>query len=149
MTTTSFYAFALFAVSTSIGAQTLQGPESVEYDHRTGHTYISNKDANPRQILVRDEQGDLAVFAQYSGGQPHGLRIAGDVLYVAAGGVIRGFRLEDASALPVITIAGAQFLNGMATDGDQRLWVSDFNGRRIHAIDLSPPAPVVTTLVAA
>ncbi len=135
--------------SASASGQSLQGPESVEYDHRTELTYISNKNANPRQILVRDADGNLSLFKQLVGNaQPHGLRIADDVLYVATGSTVQGFELPGANPVPVIAVPGASFLNGMATDGHKRLWVSDFGTARIHAIDLSQSPPVVTTLVA-
>ena len=148
MTRSLIIALAL-TVACPLSAQTLQGPESVEYDHRTGRTYVSNKGASPPQILVRAANGDLSVFKTLSGGSPHGLRIADDVLYVATGGTVQGFRLAGAAALPVITVPGASFLNGMATDGHERLWVSDFSTAKIHAIDLSTSTPGVTTLVPA
>lgn len=142
-------AFIALASACPLAAQSLQGPESVEYDYRTGRTYISNKGANPPQILERAANGTLSVFTQLAGAAPHGLRIADDVLYVATGNTVQGFHLAGAAAIPAITIPGASFLNGMATDGHERLWVSDFSTARIHAIDLSPSTPVVTTLVPA
>jgi DNA-binding beta-propeller fold protein YncE len=141
-------AFVALAPTHPLAAQSLQGPESVEYDYRTGRTYISNKGANPPQILMRAANGSLSVFKQLAGASPHGLRIAGDVLYVATGNTVQGFRLAGAAAVPAITIPGASFLNGMATDGRERLWVSDFSTTRIHQIYLSPSTPSVSTLVA-
>lgn len=139
-------ALALLA-ATPLSAQSLQGPESVEHDFRTDRTYISNKGASPPQVLVRSDSGALSVFKQLAGAAPHGLRIVHGVLYVATGGTVQGFRLAGGEPVPVIPIAGAMFLNGMATDGHSRLWVSDFNTQRIHEIDLTQATPSVTTLV--
>lgn len=139
-------ALALVAAS-PLSAQSLQGPESVEHDARTGRTYISNKGASPPQILVRAGDGTLSVFRQLVGAAPHGLRIVDGVLYVATGNTVQGFQLAGGEPVPVIAIAGAAFLNGMATDGHSRLWVSDFSTQRIHEIDLTPATPSVTTLV--
>lgn len=145
-----FLFLTCFAVTSESFAQSLDGPESLEFDHRTGSTYISNKGASPGQILKRDSEGTLTLFRTLTGsGQPHGLRIAGDAIYVATGGTIQAFRLLDAEPLPTIPVPGASFLNGMATDGRERLWVSDFSGGRIHAIDLSVSPAVVTTLIPA
>jgi hypothetical protein len=139
---------ALAALPLAATAQVLNGPESLEFDPRTGITYIANKDAD--QILARAPGGALSLFKQLAVGSasPHGLRIAGDTLYVAFGGSVLGFALADGTATAPIPVAGAVFLNGMASDGRDRLWVSDFNTRRIHAIDLAVAPPAVTTLVA-
>lgn len=139
---------ALAALPPAASAQVLNGPESLEFDPRTGITYIANKDAD--QILARAPSGTLSLFKQLAVGSPspHGLRIAGDTLYVAFGGSVLGFALADGTATAPIPVAGAVFLNGMASDGRDRLWVSDFNTRRIHAIDLAVAPPAVTTLVA-
>jgi sugar lactone lactonase YvrE len=139
---------ALAPLASAPQAQVLTGPESLEFDHRSGITYVASKDAD--QILARAPGGSLSLFKQLPVGtpSPHGLRIAGDTLYVAFGAAVLGFALADATATPAIPIAGAGFLNGMASDGRDRLWVSDFSTRRIHAIDLSAAPPVVTTLVA-
>jgi streptogramin lyase len=137
------------AAAQPIAAQSLQGPESVEHDFRTGRTYVSNKGAMPPQILVRSAAGTLSMFTQLAGAAPHGLRIVGDVIYVATGSTVQGFRLAGATALPVIAVPGASFLNGMATDGHLRLWVSDFSNARIHEIDLTANPPAVSTLVPA
>jgi sugar lactone lactonase YvrE len=138
----------LLLLSVAAHAQTINGPESLEYDHRTGITYIANKNAD--QILMRSGNGTVSLFKQLAVGSPspHGLRIAGDALYVAFGATVLGFTLNDATALTEIPVAGASFLNGMASDGRSRLWVSDFSTRRIHAIDLTVNPPAVSTLVA-
>lgn len=143
-------AFAAVAAGlpAAVLAQAINGPESLEFDARTGITYVANKNAD--QILARDGAGTVTLFKQLTVGSasPHGLRIAGDAIYVAFGGSVLGFRLDNGDALPAIPVAGASFLNGMASDGRTRLWVSDFTVRRIHAIDLATPTPTVTTLVA-
>jgi hypothetical protein len=46
------------------------------------------------------------------------------------------------------TVSGASFLNGMASDGVNRIWVTDFSAKKIHEIDVTDmSAPVLTTIV--
>lgn len=127
----------------------LEQPESVEHDARTGIIYVSNKEATPGNVVAIAPDGSIKPFAVLQGeGKPHGLRIAGEVLYVVHGASVQGFSLADGKAQPVIDIDGAQFLNGLASDGRSRLWASDSLTRRVHGIDLSTDPVTVATVVA-
>lgn len=124
----------LSVLSLPLAAQTLSGPESLDYDAAGERYLISNRSAG--QILARSSSGTLSVFTD-DPGSPAGLEIVGNVVYVADGGFVRGYRLADAVRVVNHAVAGAVFLNGLASDGNTRLWTSDFSGQRLHEIDLS------------
>jgi|CXWL01.1.fsa_nt_gi sugar lactone lactonase YvrE len=115
-------------------AQSLSAPESLDYDAAGGRYLISNRGAG--QILARSSAGVLSVFTD-DPSTPNGLEIVGDTVYVADGTFVRGYRLSDAVRVVNYQISGATFLNGLASDGATRLWVTDFSGLRLHEVDLS------------
>ncbi len=118
----------------TLRAQTLNAPESLDYDAAGARYLISNRGAG--QILARSSSGVLSVFSD-DPGSPAGLEIVGDLVYVADGSFVRGYRLSDAVRVVNYTVSGASFLNGMTSDGVDRLWVSDFSGQRLHQLDIS------------
>lgn len=125
-----------------LAAQTLSGPESLEYDAAGERYLISNRSAG--QILARAANGSLSVFTD-DPVSPAGLEIVGAHVFVADGGRIRGYRLADAVRVVDYAIPGAAFLNGLSSDGDTRLWASDFSGQRLHQIDIGNLAAVSHT----
>lgn len=125
----------LFALSVApVAAQSLSGPESLEYDAAGARYLISNRSAG--QILARGANGSLSVFTD-DPGSPAGMEIVGGHVFVADGARIRGYRLGDAVRVVDYAIPSATFLNGLASDGSTRLWASDFTNRRLHQIDIS------------
>jgi hypothetical protein len=125
-----------------IAAQTLSGPESLDYDAAFDRYLISNRSAG--QILARSTAGVLTVFTD-DPGSPAGLEIVGGVVFVADGGFVRGYRLSDAVRVVNYQISGAVFLNGLASDGGIRLWTSDFSGQRLHQLDVGDLGAVTHT----
>ncbi len=121
-------------LSSHSNAQTLSGPESLDFDAAGGRSLISNRSAG--QILARSAAGVLTVFTN-DPSSPAGLEIVGDHVFVADGSRVRGYRLSDAVRVVDHPISGATFLNGLAGDGGTRLWVSDFSGLRLHQLDIS------------
>lgn len=121
-------------LSLPLAAQTLSGPESLDYDAAGARYLISNRSAG--QILARSATGTLSVFTD-DPGSPAGLEIVGDIVYVADGGFVRGYRLSDAVRVVNHAVTGATFLNGLSSDGGTRLWTSDFSGQRLHELDLA------------
>ena len=115
-------------------AQTLSGPESLDFDAAGNRYLISNRSAG--QILARSTAGVLSVFTD-DPTSPAGLEIVGGYVFVADGGRIRGYRLSDAVRDVDYPITGASFLNGLSSDGATRLWTSDFSGQRLHEVDIS------------
>ncbi len=128
-----FFSLALMSAST-LSAQTLNAPESLDYDAVGARYLISNRGAG--QILARSSTGVLTVFSD-DPASPAGLEIVDGIVYVADGGLVRGYRLSDAVRVVNYTVSGASFLNGMVSDGAGRLWVSDFSGQRLHQLDIS------------
>ena len=48
------------------------------------------------------------------------------------------------------TISGAVFLNGMASNGVDKLWVTDFSAKKVHELNVADLAnPTSTVIVAA
>jgi len=122
-----------------IAAQILSGPESLEYDASADRYLISNRSAG--QILARSAAGALSLFTD-DPTSPAGMEIVGGIVLVADGSFIRGYRLGDAVRVVNYQISGASFLNGLASDGGDRLWTSDFSGLRLHQMDLSNLASI-------
>jgi DNA-binding beta-propeller fold protein YncE len=128
-------------------AQSLSGPESLDYDAAGDRYLVSNRGAG--QILARASNGTLSLFTD-DPASPAGLEIVGAHVFVADGARIRGYRLSDAVREVDYPIPGATFLNGLASDGGTRLWTSDFSGQRLHEIDLSNLSAIThTTPIAA
>ncbi len=126
-------------LSLSTAAQTLSGPESLEYDASADRYLISNRSAG--QILARSAAGALSLFTD-DPTSPAGMEIVGGIVLVADGSFVRGYRLSDAVRVVNYQISGASFLNGLASDGGSRLWTSDFSGLRLHQLDLSNLASI-------
>jgi hypothetical protein len=61
---------------------------------------------------------------------------------------VRAYDLTTGSLISSITISGANFLNGMASDGVSRLWVTDFGANEIHEINYADlQNPTYSTVV--
>ncbi len=114
-------------------AQTLSNIEAVEYDNVYGRFLVGNGN---RVIQVDGNGNEVAYF----GTEPkadYGMEVMGNVLYTIVGSAVKGYDLTSGALVSTITITGAQFLNGMASDGDHRVWVTDFNAKKIHEIDFT------------
>jgi hypothetical protein len=123
----------LLLAAGSLHAQTLNAPESLDYDAAAARYLISNRGAG--QILARSSGGVLTLFTD-DPSSPAGMEIVAGVVYVADGGFVRGYRLSDAMRVVNHPISGATFLNGIASDGGSRLWVTDFSSQRLHQLDI-------------
>lgn len=117
-------------------AQTISSPESVRYDGANARYLISNRGAG--EILARSLSGILTTFST-DPASPAGIEIVGDLLYVADGTRVRSYRLDTAQRIADYAIPTSSFLNGISSDGANRLWVSDFSGSSIYELDLSTP----------
>jgi len=114
-------------------AQALTGIESVEYD-AVNHRFLVSNGNNIIQV-----NGDGEPVAEF-GTAPaadYGMEIMGDALYAIVGSSVKAYDLTTGEQVSSIAISGAEFLNGMASDGDHRIWVSDFNAKTIYEIDFS------------
>ena len=118
-------------------AQTINSPESVRYDVANARFLFSNRGAT--EILARSLAGTLSTFTT-DPASPAGIEIVGNLLYVADGSRIRSYRLDTSERIADYAIPGTSFLNGISSDGANRLWVSDFSGSAIYELDLTTPA---------
>jgi sugar lactone lactonase YvrE len=129
----------VLAFSSISAGQSLNAPESIEYDSAGNRYLISNRTAG--NILARAANGTLSVFTE-DPTSPAGMEIMQGVVYVADVGRIRGYRLSDAVRVVDYPIPGATFLNGLASSGNGKLWTTDFAQRKLHAVEVSDPAAV-------
>lgn len=118
-------------IAQCVFGQSLNGPESIEFDLYHNRYLISNSDNG--QILARDMQGNLSVFATGISPSPYGLEILGNVLYANCGGRVKGFDLESGNQVFDLNL-GATFLNGITTDGLFNLFVTDFSAKTIYRV---------------
>lgn len=135
-------AACLMLVAGGASAQTLSGPESLEYDADRDRYLVSNRSAG--EILARAANGTLSLFTA-DPVAPAGMEIVGDVVYVADQGRIRGYRLDDATPVINHQIPGASFLNGLATHPDGSwLYAGDFSNanQRLLEINIADPQNV-------
>jgi hypothetical protein len=125
-------AIALLWASFSLNAQNFAG-ESLEYDAQQNRFFSS---ANGGSIVQRAANGEISFFG--SGLQAtHGMEVMNNTLFAIAGSNVFGYDLDTETQVMQLTIPGATFLNGMASDGNSRLWVTDFSAKRIIEIDVS------------
>lgn len=129
--------------SAPLSAQSLSGPESIEYHPRLDRTLISNNDNG--SIVARAADGSLSLFST-SVDQPFGIELLKGTLFVVDAGRVRGFDIDSAVQVMDLALPGASFLNGITSDGDHTLYVSDFSAGQIQPIDVSNlAAPVAGT----
>ncbi len=138
-----FFFLACMAFSLLAQGQTLNGIEAVEYDPQNNRWFVSNGSS----LLVTSDQGDSWDFfgeAQAS----HGMEVMGDVLYAVGFNVIRAYNLNNAELIGSLVISGVGFLNGLGSDGESQLVVSDFSNSRLYTIDASQPEDMQYELLA-
>ena len=127
-------------------AQNYSGPESAEYHVCLDRHLVSNTSGG--NILARAADGTLSVFTS-APTAPYGIELVAGVLWVLDSGRLKGYDIDTATPVADIPIPGASFLNGITSNGTDRLWISDFSAKRIHPVDISNPAlPVPGTSVA-
>lgn len=122
-------------------SQSLNGPESIEWDASNTRWLIGNKGNGT--ILARNENGTLNNFVTGISSGPYGIEILGDVLYSCEGGFIRGYNLTSGANVFTLNL-NATFLNGLTSDGNNNLYATDFSAKKIFKIDVN--AASFTTL---
>ncbi len=113
-------------------SQTINNPESVEYDPANERYLVSNR-ATPISIqaLVPGEAPTLFTANVTS---PAGLEILNGKLWVCDGGNMKSFDLSTGTLVDNIAVGGT-FLNGITSDGVEMLYVSDFSAKKIYKIN--------------
>ena len=121
---------SLFAFASH--SQTLNSPESIEWDEANNRWLISN--TGNGTILARSTTGVLSSFVSGVPSGPYGIEILGNVLYACSGTTIRGYNLTTGASVFTLNV-GATFLNGLTSDGVNFLYATDFSGKKIIKID--------------
>jgi sugar lactone lactonase YvrE len=134
----------LFACAANgAAAQSLNGPESIEFHPRSGRHFISNTAGGIQQ---RAPDGTLSLFTD-APNSPYGIELLGGVLYVLDSGHLKGYDVDSAEPLLDLAIDGAAFLNGITSDGAHTIYLSDFSAKKIHRVDVADlAAPVQSEL---
>lgn len=125
-----FSAFVALQVTST--AQSLSGIESAEFD-AINHRFIVS---NANNVMEVSSTG--SAIGPIGGGTPqadYGMEIIGNTLFSIVGSAVKAYDLASGSQLSSVTISGAGFLNGMASDGVNRVWVTDFGTNKIIEID--------------
>lgn len=126
----------------SMTAQTYQAAESVAFDIENSVWLV----ANGNSIIKDDGQGNLSFFG--TGTASHGMEIMGTTLFAISSNTIKGYDIDTEMEVMSLSIPGVSFLNGMASDGVDQLWVTDFGDNTIYHIDVSAISnPVATQIV--
>jgi sugar lactone lactonase YvrE len=113
-------------------AQVPSNIEAVEHDPVYNRFFVSNGN----NILVTSNGGvSWDVFG--SGSANYGMEVMGNTLFVISNNVVRGYDLTTEAQVMTLSIPGVSFLNGMGSDGSNKLFVSDFGANRIYAIDVT------------
>ena len=137
-------AITLACACGTVGAQSYNGPESVEYHTRQDRYLVSNTAGG---ILARAEDGTLGVFTA-APQSPYGIELLNGTLFVLDSGRVKGYDIDSAAQVMNLAIPAAGFLNGITSDGARTLYVSDFSKKTIHRVDVSDlAAPVLGTPV--
>jgi hypothetical protein len=115
-------------------AQTYSGPESVEFDYVNNRWLIANTSSH--QVLARNSNGVLSVFASGLVNGPYGIEIVGDTLFCCSGSSIKGYLLSNGT--PVFNLnLNATFLNGITHDNSGNLITTDFSAKKIYKVNIA------------
>ena len=132
----------LAALAVPAQAQVLSGPESVEFHARSGRHLVSNK--NGGDVLWRTADGMLSVFTS-APAAPYGIEFLRGTVYVLDSGFLRGYDVDTAAPVLNLAITGAGFLNGITSDGDHTLYITDFSAKKLLKVDVASLASPVQT----
>jgi hypothetical protein len=124
-------------------SQNLQTIESIEYDPIQGRFLVSNSNS----VVHVDGNGNGVSTLPSPVAAAYGMEIFNNQLFAIHSNKVKVFDLNTNMLLQTVTISGAGFLNGMASDGVSKVWVTDFNAKKIHQIDFTDLANPVTTVL--
>ena len=132
-----FTLFIAITLTNSLFAQSYSAPESVEYDAANNRYLVAcNGNTNSIQQVVPAEAPTL--FTSNVSG-PYGIEILGSKLWVCDGGRIKSYNLSNAALVDNINLSGT-FLNGITSDGDHFLFVSDYSAKKIYRVNTNTGA---------
>jgi len=119
--------------------------ESVEYD-AVGNRFLAGSDMT--SIVEIDTLGNFSYFGEGLTSNLGMEIMQGHLFSIVGQDMINVYDLETELLISSVTITGAQFLNGMASNGISKLWVTDFVGRAIYELDFSNLSEATYTALA-
>jgi hypothetical protein len=137
-----FFVLAL-AASTS-QAQSLTSIEGVEYDPTNQIFLVGNGNNVVRMNSDAVPQGTLGAAKSN-----YGMEVMNGVLFSIVGSAVKGYDVTTGAPVMTITLSGTTFLNGMASNGTDKLWVSDFSAKKIHEVNVADLAAPSSSIVVA
>jgi uncharacterized protein (TIGR02145 family) len=138
------FTISLCFLALSLSAQTPSQIEACEYDPLSGRWFVSNGN---NTMLSTSNQGESWDYFG-SANATHGMEAMGNVLFVLDNNVLRSYDIDSGEELGNKAIPGASFLNGMGSDGNGTLIISDFSSGRIIKADVTDPTEMnISTLV--
>jgi hypothetical protein len=137
--------FCVFAFTASLSqAQSLTAIEGVEYDPTNQVFLVGNGNNVVRMHSDAVPQGTLGAAKSN-----YGMEVMNGVLFSIVGSAIRGYDVTTGAQVMTHTLSGASFLNGMASNGTDKLWVSDFSAKKIYELNVADLAAPTSSIVVA
>lgn len=141
----NLFLLGAIALQTVVLAQTPSNIEAVEYEPVGNRWFVSN---GSNTMLVTSDAGESWDYFG-SANASYGMEVMNGVLYVIHQNQIFAYNVDTAELLGSTSVTGAGFLNGMGSNGEGILVVSDYSNGRIIKIDATDPSDMqVSTLVA-
>ena len=137
--------FFVLALSASLSqAQSLTAIEGVEYDPTNQIFLVGNGNNVVRMHSDAVPQGTLG-----SAKSNYGMEVMNGVLFSIVGSAIKGYDVTTGAQVMTHTLSGASFLNGMASNGTDKLWVSDFSAKKIYELNVADLGAPSSSIVVA
>jgi len=136
--------FALALASSLTHAQSLTAIEGVEYDPTNQIFLVGNGNNVVRMHSDAVPQGTLGAAKSN-----YGMEVMNGVLFSIVGSAVKGYDVTTGAQVMTISLAGASFLNGMASNGTDKLWVSDFSAKKIYEVNVANLAAPSSSIVVA
>lgn len=128
-------ALIFFIISSYCYSQNLLDlPESIIYDSSHHRYLISNYGTG--DIIQVDSNGQQSPFVS-NASAIQGLEIEGNVVYVGAGQMVRGFDLETGQMVMDVHVPNISNLNDVTADTSGNIYASDVFGTKIIKINIS------------
>jgi streptogramin lyase len=130
----NYLVLLLIFIPSLIFSQSFNGPESVEYDVANSR-WLVGQNGSGVVLEYNPSSGLLTNFCSGMTTGPYGIEILGNVLYCCDGGWIRGYDLITGTSIFNLNL-GASFLNGITSNGNDQLYVTDFSAKKIYRVDV-------------
>lgn len=130
------YTLFTFLLGTSLSAQIPSGIEAVEYDPTGERWFVS---CGSSTLLSSSDMGDSWNYFGNANAS-YGMEVMEGTLFVIHNNKVDAYDLTTAEFVGMASISGTGFLNGMGSDGNGNLIISDFSTGKITEIDASDPA---------